>query len=118
MDWTNARNTAPEYQELKFNLALHENKIAHIVGNNDSSAPIKIKQNCDVYITNLEQGKHVTLGGSDKHKYYVVQLEGESIINNQELKSEQAAQIENEKLVNIINEQSEQAHILIVKVSK
>jgi redox-sensitive bicupin YhaK (pirin superfamily) len=69
----NAKNTIPEYQELKFDLALRENKIAHIVGSMDSLAPIKIKQNCDIYITNLEQGNHVKLDNSlDKYSYYIV----------------------------------------------
>lgn len=72
---------APNYGDYKFNWDDRKNKWLPIVSPQDGDAPIKINQDSNIYVLELEKGKEIDFRVEEDRQAYLVQIEGSSTIN-------------------------------------
>lgn len=105
----------PNYGENKFNWSDRENKWLHMVSSTQGNAPIKIHQDVNIYSIYLDKGNEEGLKIGENRQAYLVQIEGNSIINNVELNEKDALEIIEE---NIQIEAKESSHFLVIEMKK
>ncbi|OOM74831.1 quercetin 2,3-dioxygenase [Clostridium puniceum] len=105
----------PNYGEYKFNWSDRENKWLHMVSSVEGNAPIKIHQDVNIYSIYLDKNSEELLILEKHRQAYLVQIEGESIINNIELKEKDALEIIEE---NIQIKAKENSHLLVLEMKK
>lgn len=79
------------------------------------TGPLVINQDVNIYILKLEQGKEVTFKIEDNRQGYFVQISGESIINNINIKANDALEVFEELL--IINALTD-SHFILIEMKK
>lgn len=72
----------PNYGEYKLDWNLRENNWLYVVGSQNSDAPIKINQDVNLYVLSLESEKTITFSVKENRQAYMVQIEGESTVND------------------------------------
>ena len=107
------KNHTPNYGEYKFNWEERENKWLHLVSGKEGDAHIKINQDVNFYVIELEKGSEEKLEVADGRQAYMVQIEGSSLVNNNELKERDGLESIGETL-NI--KAVEKSHILIIEM--
>ena len=105
----------PNYGENKFNWNDRENKWIHMVSSTEGNAPIKIHQDVNIYSIYLDKDNEEGLKVGENRQAYLVQIEGNSIINNVELNAKDALEIIEE---NIQIKAKESSHFLILEMKK
>lgn len=105
----------PTYGDFQFNWEERENKLLHIVSPKEGNAPIKINQDANFYVLELDKGKQITFPVNSGRQAYMVLIEGHSNVNNEELKARDAAEIVEED-INI--DALEASHYLIIEMKK
>ncbi|MDZ4941357.1 pirin family protein, partial [Clostridium perfringens] len=75
----------PAYGDYRFNPEDRKNKWLNIVSSKDGDAPIKINQDANFYVVELDEGKEIDFSVESGRQAYLVQIEGSSIINDVEL---------------------------------
>lgn len=105
----------PNYGDYRFNWDDRHNKWLHMVSGKTGNAPIKINQNMNIYSLELEKGKVIDFTVNEGRQAYLVQIEGNSIINNIELADRDGMEIIEEDI--LINAK-ETSHILILEMNK
>lgn len=111
----NSLNLKPNYGEFKFNWADRENKWLHTVSNIDGDAPIQINQDVNIYVLALDANRKTIFNIEKGRQAYLVQIEGNSVINSMELKSRDAMEIVEE---NISIKSKTQSHFLLIEMKK
>lgn len=89
------------YGSVKFKKEERENKLLNIVSSKEGNAPIKIHQDVNLYVSELESKKELEYKIGEKRQVYFVQIEGSSNINNIELNEGDAIEITKEKSIYI-----------------
>lgn len=105
----------PNYGDYRFNWDDRHNKWLHMVSIKNGNAPIKINQDMNIYSLELEKGKKIGFPVKEGRQAYLVQIEGNSIINNIELVDRDAMEIVEE---DILIKSKETSHILILEMNK
>ena len=105
----------PNYGDMKFNWDDRVNNWLHMVSSTKGDAPIKIHQDMNIYSLFLEEGKTATFNVDKNRQAYLVQIEGNSIINSVELNEKDAMEIVEENLT--INAKSN-SHFLVLEMRK
>jgi redox-sensitive bicupin YhaK (pirin superfamily) len=105
----------PNYGENKFIWSKRENKWLHMVSSTEGNAPIKIHQDVNIYSIYLDKGNEEELKIGENRQAYLVQIEGNSIINNIELNEKDALEIIEE---NIRIKAKESSHFLVLEMKK
>lgn len=105
----------PNYGDYRFDWNERKNKWLHMVSSKDGDAPIKINQDINVYSLELEKGKEINFQVDERRQAYLVQIEGESIINHIDLNDRDGMEIVEE---NILIQAKENSHILILEMKK
>lgn len=105
----------PNYGDYRFNWDDRHNKWLHMVSSKNGNAPIKINQNINIYSLELEKEKEIDFPVKEGRQAYLVQIEGNSIINNIELANRDAMEIVEE---DILIKAKETSHILILEMNK
>ena len=105
----------PDYGDYRFNWNDREDKWLHMVSSKDGDAPIKINQDINVYSLELEKGKEINFQVNERRQAYLVQIEGNSIINEIELNDRDGMEIVEE---DILIQAKENSHILILEMNK
>ncbi len=105
----------PNYGEYKFNWKDRDNKWLHMVSSNEGIAPIKIHQDMNIYAIYLDKDNTESLNIDKDRQAYLVQIEGNSIINNIELNEKDALEIVEE---NIQIKAKENSHFLVLEMKK
>lgn len=88
----------PQYGEFRFNWEERRNKWFHMVSSTADDALIKINQDVNFYSLELDEGKEIIFDVESDRQAYLVQIEGDSKINEIELKERDAAEVIEEKL--------------------
>ena len=70
----------PSYGDYMFDWHLRKNNWLHIVSGMDGNAPIKINQDANFYVLELETGKDIKFPVAEDRQAYLVQIEGRSRI--------------------------------------
>lgn len=105
----------PDYGDYKFNWNDRRNKWFHIVSDKNGSAPIKINQDMNIYALELEEGKDIDFKVNKERQAYLVQIEGNSLINEIELNESDGMEIVEE---DILIKAKKTSHILILEMNK
>ena len=105
----------PNYGENKFNWNDRENKWIHMVSSTEGNAPIKIHQDVNIYSIYLDKDNEEGLKVGENRQAYLVQIEGNSLINNVELNEKDALEIIEENIQIIAKESS---HFLVIEMKK
>ena len=106
---------APNYGDYLFEWEERKNKWLHMVSDKEGSAPVKINQDVNFYSLELEKGKEINFPVSQGRQAYLVQVEGESTINNLSLDTRDALEIVEEAIDIKANETS---HFLVIEMKK
>lgn len=105
----------PNYGDYKFNWNDRQNKWLHMVSGKDGSAPIKINQDMNIYALEIEEGKDIDFKVNKGRQAYLVQVEGNSLINEIELNERDGMEIFEE---DILIKAKKTSHILILEMKK
>lgn len=105
----------PNYGDYMFDWELRKDKWLKIVSDKNGDAPIKINQDVNIYVLELEQGKETEFVVDKGRQAYLVQIEGQSNINNLLLNAKDAMEIVEE---NIIITTKETSHYLAIEMKK
>ena len=106
-------NLAPNYGDLNPEWNLRENKLFYMVGPYESSAPIKIHQDVNIYSLYLDKENTINFELKEGRQIYLVNLEGISTINGSELNYGDAMEVTLESLEISTKEST---HILILEM--
>jgi Pirin-related protein len=109
------RDYTPNYGDYRFNWEDRHNKLLPMVSGKLGGAPIKINQDMNIYSLELDKGNEITFPISKERQAYLVQIEGKSVINNVELKDQDAMEIVSE---DILIKAIETSHILVLEMHK
>ncbi len=105
----------PNYGDYRFNWDDRHNKWLHMVSSKDGNAPIKINQDMNIYSLELEKGKEIDFQVNASRQAYLVQIEGNSTINDIELADRDGMEIVEE---DILIKAEETSHILVLEMNK
>ena len=105
----------PAYGDYRFNWDDRKNKWLNIVSSKDGDAAIKINQDANFYVVELDEGKEIDFQVGFNRQAYLVQIEGNSTINNLELNERDALEIIEE---DILIKADKKSHILVIEMKK
>ncbi|MGG7143969.1 pirin family protein [Clostridium nigeriense] len=105
----------PAYGDYRFNEKDRQNNWLNIVSSKEGNAPIKINQDANFYVVELDEGKEIEFSVEKGRQGYLVQIEGDSIINNLELNERDGLEIVEE---NINIKAKKKSHILVIEMKK
>lgn len=105
----------PDYGDYKFNWDDRKNKWLHIVSPKEGGAAIKINQDSNIFVLELEKDKEIDFKVGESRQAYLVQIEGTSDINNVVLNTRDALEITEE---DIKIKALETSHFLVVEMKK
>ncbi|ENK1243715.1 pirin family protein [Clostridium botulinum] len=105
----------PNYGDYRFNWDDRQNKWLHMVSSKNGDTPIKINQDMNVYSLELEKGKEISFPVKGGRQAYLIQIEGDSLINEIELNKRAGMEIVEE---DILIKAQETSHILILEMKK
>ena len=113
LDFTRPCDHKPNYGEFKFDWSKRENEWFHMVSSVEGNAPIQIHQDANLYSLSLEAGKEIHFPVKEGRQLYLVQIEGSSVINGENLVMRDAAEAVEE---DIHIEAKEQSHYLAIEL--
>ena len=105
----------PNYGEHKFKYEDRVGKWLHFVSSKDGDAPIKINQDVNFYVTEIEAGKEAEFEVKEGRQAYIVQIEGKSEINSVAMNPRDGMESIGESLKIFSVEKS---HILIIEMKE
>lgn len=105
----------PAYGDYRFNWDDRKNKWLNIVSSKDGDAAIKINQDANFYVVELDEGKEINFQVGSNRQAYLVQIEGNSTINNLELNERDALEIVEE---DILIKADKKSHVLVIEMKK
>ena len=105
----------PNYGDYKFNWDGRKNKWLPIVSSQEGDAPIKLNQDANLFVLELDKDKEIDFKVSENRQAYLVQIEGTSAINDVALHMRDALEITEE---NIKIKAQETSHFLVVEMKK
>lgn len=105
----------PSYGDYRFNWDDRLNKWLHMVSSKDGNAPIKVNQDINIYSLEVEKDKEIDFQVNAERQAYLVQIEGNSIINNIELAARDGMEVIEE---DILVKAKDTSHILILEMNK
>ena len=103
----------PNYGDYMFDWNLRKDKWLKIVSSQTGDAPIKINQDVNIYVLELENKKEIKLTVKKNRQAYLVQIEGESDINGIQLSPKDALEITEE---NILIKSNSVSHYLVIEM--
>lgn len=109
------KNHIPNYGDFKVEEEDRKNKWFHMVSDKSNDAPIKINQDANFYVVELEKGKEIEFLVDKNRQAYLVQIEGDSFINGAKLNQRDAMEVVEE---NLLIEAIENTHILAIEMKK
>ncbi len=109
------KNYTPDYGDFSFTLEQRKNQWLLIASNKMSNAPIKINQDVNIHVIELDKGKEVSFDIKENRQGYLVQIEGESTINDLILEARDSLEVIEEP---IIIKAEETSHIILIEMRK
>lgn len=109
------RDYQPAYGDYQFDSGEGKNKWLHMVSPKDGSAPIKINQDSNIFVLELDQGRGIDFHVGKGRQAYLVQIEGTSDVHGITLNMRDALEIIEE---NIEIKAMEDSHFLVIEMKK
>lgn len=104
------------YGSEKYIKEQRENKLLNIVSSENGNAKVKIHQDVNFYVSELDKSKSLDFKIKKERQVYFVQIEGSSTINGIELNNGDAMEITKEESLNI--EAISDSHFLFIEMSE
>lgn len=104
------------YGSHKFTKEERENKLLNIVSSQDGNAKIKIYQDVQFYVSELEKNKSIKFDIIENKQVYFVLIEGIALINGIELNHGDAMEITKESNLEI--KATENSHFLFIEMKE
>lgn len=108
-------NHEPNYGDYKFKWNDRKNKWLHMVSSKEGNAPIKMNQDANFYVIELDEDKDIAFDVDKNRQAYLLQIEGDSHINDVSLKERDALEVVEE---DIFIKARTSSHILIIEMEK
>ncbi|MGL4873084.1 MAG: pirin family protein [Clostridium sp.] len=105
----------PNYGDFKFDWSLRENKWLNIVSGKDGDAQIKINQDVNIYVLELDKEKEIEFKVAAGRQAYLVQIEGAGDINAIHLNEKDALEIVEE---DIKIKAEEKSHYIVLEMKR
>lgn len=105
----------PNYGDYKFELKDRKNKWLNIVSSKEGNAPIKINQDANIFVLELDKDKEIEFKVGEGRQAYLVQIEGRADINNIILNKRDGLEIIEE---DIKIKAIETSHFLVIEMKK
>ncbi|MDY0287763.1 MAG: pirin family protein [Sphaerochaeta sp.] len=109
------KGLTPNYGDYKFTWDDRKNRWLQIVSSITGDAPIKINQDANIHVLELDAGKEIDFAVGEGRQAYLVQIEGSSEINGLELHARDALEIVEE---DISIKAKSTSHVLIIEMKK
>ena len=110
-----ARGYKPNYGDYRFDWNDRKNKWLQIVSSTNGSAIIKINQDSNIYVLELDKEQDIIFSVSKDRQAYLVQIEGNSNINGIELNMRDGLEsVEEDLEIKAI----EKSHFLVIEMRK
>ncbi|MBU3014383.1 pirin family protein [Poseidonibacter lekithochrous] len=93
-----------------------DNKLLNIVSSQEGNAKIKIYQDINIYVSQLNKEKSLEYKIDENRQVYFVQIEGSSRVNNIELNHGDALEVTKESMLNI--EAISNSHFLFIEMKE
>lgn len=113
--FTDKKGITPNYGDYRFKWEDRKNKWLQIVSSTKGDAPIKINQDANIYVIELDKDKEIDFEVVKGRQAYLVQIEGNSNINDIVLNDKDALEIVEE---DITIKTKDTSHILIIEMKK
>jgi len=113
-------NLPPNYGGFESkDISLRKNKWQHLVTDvrNSENVPIKINQDVNIYVAELDQGSKVEFKVQEDRQVYFVCVEGKTILNGESLTQHDAAEIVGQIDLSI-NSSEGPSSVFIIEMSK
>ena len=104
------------YGSYKYKQEQRKNKLLNIVSSKEGKAKVKIYQDVNFYVSELEKNKNLDFKIQNNRQIYFVQIEGSLNINDITLKEGDAMEITEESQVKI--EALENSHFIFIEMGK
>ena len=108
------KELASLYGSCRFKQEESKNKLLNIVSSQKGGAKIKIYQDVNIFVSRLDKGKSLDFDIAGGRQLYFVQIEGSSSINGVRLDFGDAAEIVDERQLDI--KALEKAHFLFIEM--
>jgi redox-sensitive bicupin YhaK (pirin superfamily) len=105
----------PNYGDYRFNWEDRKNNWLHMVSSKQGNAPIQINQDMNIYALELDEGNELNFEVGEGRQAYIVQVEGNSTINNLQLNMRDAMEIVEEDILIKANQTS---HFVLLEMKK
>lgn len=109
------KGLTPNYGDYRFNWDDRKNNWLQIVSPIEGDAPIKINQDANIYVIELDRDQQIDFKVGKERQAYLVQIEGVSEVNGISLNNRDALEIIEE---NIVIKAKDTSHILIIEMKK
>lgn len=107
------RGYSPNYGDYRFPWEARHNQWLHMVSDKNGDAPIKVNQDVNFYSLELENDKEIGFSVSEGRQAYLVQIEGNSEINNVSLVAKDGLEVVEE---DIQIKALETSHFLVIEM--
>lgn len=104
------------YGEELYKAEERENRLLNIVSSQEGSAKVKIYQDVNIYVCELDASKEIDYEISENRMLYFVEIEGEALVNGVGLQASDALEIVDEKVLHITTDTK--AHFLFIEMKK
>lgn len=105
----------PNYGDYRFKWEDRKNKWLQIVSGINGDAPIKINQDANIHVLELDKDKEIDFKVGEGRQAYLIQIEGSSKINDIVLNDRDALEIVEE---DITIKSIDTSHVLIIEMEK
>lgn len=109
------RGLAPNYGDMRFTADQRQNKWLNVVSGMNGDAPIKIHQDASIHVLELDQGRQIDFPVASGRQAYLVQIEGQSLVNGLNLDTRDGLETIEESLQITAVEKS---HYLLIEMRK
>lgn len=111
----NARNYKPNYGDYRFPWVDRQNQWLHMVSGKNGNAPIQINQDLNMHSLELLQGNEISFPVGKGRQAYLVQIEGNSDINEVDMNEQDGMEIVEE---DIVIKAKKTSHILVLEMKR
>lgn len=105
----------PNYGDHRFDASERKKQWLNIVSSQDGDAPIKINQDANIHVIELDEGQTIDFAVGQGRQAYLVQIEGTSDVNGVSLNTRDGLEIVEEDITVVAKEAS---HQLIIELAK
>lgn len=105
----------PQYGDFRFDWEARHNQWLQIVSSPDGTAPIKIHQDANLFVLELDAGNSIDFDLAPDRQAYLIQIEGTSLANGLALDTRDAAEISSET---ITLEAQTKSHYILIEIKQ